>query len=69
MRGILFVIAMLGIAGAGVIFVASRMITSQNNWAYQVCNGSYGLCDHPLWLGIIVVAAACVVLGLKATEI
>lgn len=67
MRGILFVIAILAIPAAGVIFFAS--LTPQSNWAYQVCNSSYGLCHHPAWLGIIAVAAGGVLLLLKATRI
>jgi hypothetical protein len=59
----------LVIAAAGVIFFASLVVTSQDNWAYQVCNSSYGLYEHPLWLGISAIAATGVVLVLKATEI
>ena len=68
MRNVLFVIAVLVTPSAGAIFVASLM-KFQNHWAYQACTSAYGLCEHPTWLGIIVAAAACVVLVLRATEI
>jgi hypothetical protein len=68
MRGILFVVALLVIAAAGVIF-ASLVVMPQYSWASQVCDISYDLCRHPLWIGIIALAAGGVLLGLKATQI
>ncbi len=68
MRSVLFVLAVLAIVGAGATFFASLM-KYQSQWAYQICANAFGLCDRPLWLGIIVAAAAVVAIGLRAAEI
>jgi hypothetical protein len=66
MPGMLTGIATLLIPAAGFVYLASHYRSSEP-WASQVCAGVLGLCDRPLWLAAIAVAAVCI-LGLKGIK-
>ncbi len=65
---ILWVLLLVLIPAAGLIYLAGELRGQGVVWAYRLCLAAGGLCDHPSWLAVATAGVAVAYLVMRRIE-